>query len=164
MSRRSPGAEGAGKGSDGLADKGWVDVQKKTFTNWVNDKLKETDKHVDELKGDLQDGTSLIMLLQVLAPGKKMPGKWVCYDCVLRVLAIVVYKSKRAIGNLLAQDNTKKSLFVCECQVYGVGTRFSSRGPSNYCNVCYSCGASGTRRFPRWTFTRERTWILRSGF
>lgn len=75
MSRKSPGAEAAGKGGDGLADRGWVEVQKKTFTNWVNDKLKETDKHVDELQSDFQDGTSLITLLQALAPGKKMPGK-----------------------------------------------------------------------------------------
>lgn len=75
MSGSSPGSEAGGKGSDGLADKGWVEVQKKTFTNWVNDKLKETDKHVEELKCDLKDGTSLITLLQVLAPGKKMPGR-----------------------------------------------------------------------------------------
>lgn len=75
MSRQSPGSEGAGKGSDGLADKGWVEVQKKTFTNWINDKLKESDRHVDDLKSDLQDGMSLITLLQVLAPGKKMPGR-----------------------------------------------------------------------------------------
>ena len=75
MSRKSPGTEAGGKGGDGLADRGWVEVQKKTFTNWVNDKLKETDKHVDELQSDFQDGTSLITLLQALAPGKKMPGK-----------------------------------------------------------------------------------------
>ena len=71
---------GNGSAGDGLADRSWVDVQKKTFTNWVNDKLKETDKHVDELRSDLQDGTSLITLLQVLAPGKKMPGRWVSFD------------------------------------------------------------------------------------
>lgn len=61
--------------ADGLADKGWVEVQKKTFTNWINDKLKETDRHVDDLKTSLHDGVSLITLLQLLAPGKKMPGR-----------------------------------------------------------------------------------------
>lgn len=75
MSRSSPGVEGGGVGSDGLADKGWVEVQKKTFTNWTNDKLKETERHVDDLQTDLKDGVSLITLLQVLAPGKKMPGR-----------------------------------------------------------------------------------------
>ena len=75
MSRQSPGSEGSGKGGDGLADKGWVEVQKKTFTNWINDKLKESDKQVEELKEDLKDGLALITLLQILAPGKKMPGK-----------------------------------------------------------------------------------------
>ena len=73
MSRASP--DGVAVGSDGLADKGWVEVQKNTFTNWTNDKLKETDRQVEDLKTDLQDGVSLIALLQVLAPGKKMPGK-----------------------------------------------------------------------------------------
>jgi len=59
-----------------LADTGWIDVQKKTFTNWVNDKLKATpDNQVEDVKTGLQDGVSLITLLQVLAPGKKMPGK-----------------------------------------------------------------------------------------
>ena len=72
MSRNSTSPGGGG---DGLADKTWIEVQKKTFTNWVNDKLKDTDRQVDELKTDLGDGVSLITLLQVLAPGKKMPGK-----------------------------------------------------------------------------------------
>ena len=76
MSKKSsPGSDAAGRGGDGLADKGWVEVQKKTFTNWMNDKLKETDRHVDELTKDLNDGLSLITLLQVLAPGKQMPGR-----------------------------------------------------------------------------------------
>ena len=53
----------------------WVDVQKKTFTNWINDRLKETDRRVEELETDLEDGVTLIKLLEVLAPGKKMPGR-----------------------------------------------------------------------------------------
>ena len=53
----------------------WVDVQKKTFTNWINDRLKETDRRVEVLETDLEDGVTLIKLLEVLAPGKKMPGR-----------------------------------------------------------------------------------------
>ena len=68
-SRHSP------DGGKGLADTGWIDVQKKTFTNWVNDKLKATESQVEDLQNDLHDGVALITLLQVLAPGKKMPGK-----------------------------------------------------------------------------------------
>ncbi len=59
----------------GIADTGWIDVQRKTFTNWVNDKLKATESQVEDLKDDLRDGVALITLLQILAPGKKMPGK-----------------------------------------------------------------------------------------
>ena len=54
---------------------GWIDVQTKTFTNWVNDKLKDTDRRVKDLATDLGDGVTLIKLLEVLAPGKRMPGR-----------------------------------------------------------------------------------------
>ena len=63
------------EGGPRLADRSWIDVQKKTFTNWVNDKLKETDKRVEDLETDLDDGVTLIKLLEVLAPGKRMPGR-----------------------------------------------------------------------------------------
>ncbi len=58
-----------------MADKSWIYVQKKTFTNWINDKLKATEARVEDLQIDLKDGIALITLMQVLAPGKKMPGK-----------------------------------------------------------------------------------------
>ena len=59
----------------------WLTVQKKTFTNWTNDHLKDTGRHVDDLETDLDDGVTLIKLLEVLAPGKKMPGRWAeCID------------------------------------------------------------------------------------
>jgi len=63
------------EGKELLSDKGWIQVQKKTFTNWVNDKLKATEYKVQDLQMDLKDGINLITLLKVLAPGKKMPGK-----------------------------------------------------------------------------------------
>ena len=67
----------AGRGfSPGTVEgSGWVEVQRKTFTNWVNDKLKDTDYTVKELTADLKDGVVLVTLLIILAPGKKMPGK-----------------------------------------------------------------------------------------
>ena len=53
-------------------DKAWVAVQKKTFTNWTNDKLKDTDRQVEEVEKDFVDGVTLIKLLQVLSHGKKI--------------------------------------------------------------------------------------------
>ncbi len=53
----------------------WIDVQKKTFTNWVNDHLKDTGLSVKDLQVDLDSGVVLIKLLEALAPGKKMPGR-----------------------------------------------------------------------------------------
>jgi len=69
---QEPAAEDSGPM---LADRSWVDVQKKTFTNWVNDKLKDTGRRVEDLETGLDDGVTLIELLRVLAPGKKMPGR-----------------------------------------------------------------------------------------
>ena len=53
----------------------WVLVQKKTFTNWINDKLKDTEYSVKDITEDLADGVILITLLLVLAPDKKMPHR-----------------------------------------------------------------------------------------
>ena len=58
--------------------KEWVEVQKKTFTNWTNDKLKDTDRRVEELETDFVDGVTLIKLLQVLSHGKKIGRYVVC--------------------------------------------------------------------------------------
>ena len=69
------GSPDAGQPRGGLADKEWINVQKKTFTNWVNDKLKATDIQLEDIQLDLKDGVALITLLQILAPGKKMPGR-----------------------------------------------------------------------------------------
>jgi hypothetical protein len=53
-------------------DKAWVQVQKKTFTNWTNDKLKDTDRQIQAIETDFVDGVTLIKLLQVLSHGKKI--------------------------------------------------------------------------------------------
>lgn len=55
----------------------WVEVQKKTFTNWANETLKQGGLKVTNLETDLEDGVILIKLLEMLAPGKRMPGRWV---------------------------------------------------------------------------------------
>jgi len=51
----------------GLHDTAWIDVQKNTFTNWCNDRLKDTGLTVDDLEVDLRNGLTLIRLLEVLA-------------------------------------------------------------------------------------------------
>lgn len=53
----------------------WVEVQKTTFTNWANDKLKQEGVRIANLETDLEDGVILIKLLEALAPGKRMPGR-----------------------------------------------------------------------------------------
>ena len=56
-------------------DEGWKKIQQTTFTNWVNDvisdKLKVSTYEVEDIQSDLQDGLTLIRLLESLtAPGK----------------------------------------------------------------------------------------------
>jgi len=51
----------------GLHDTAWIDVQKNTFTNWCNDRLKDTGLTVADLEVDLRNGLTLIRLLEVLA-------------------------------------------------------------------------------------------------
>ena len=43
-------------------------VQKKTFTKWVNSHLAKT--HINNLYNDLQDGRQLILLLEILSAEK----------------------------------------------------------------------------------------------
>lgn len=50
------------------------ELHMRVYTNWVNDKLKNSDHHVGYLPKDLQDGLILICLLERLT-GKKVPGK-----------------------------------------------------------------------------------------
>ena len=59
-----------------LHDTSWIGVQKNTFTNWCNDRLKATGvRKVSDLEVDLQDGLTLIQLLEILSHRKKLPGR-----------------------------------------------------------------------------------------
>ena len=66
--------EGGDEGTDATYTE-WIDVQKKTFTNWVNEKLKGTPYKVEVLQKDLDDGVTLIKLLETLAH-KKMHKRY----------------------------------------------------------------------------------------
>ena len=73
----SPTQEGGDEGED-VTYPEWIHVQKKTFTNWVNEKLKGTSYRVDDLEKDLDDGVTLIKLLETLA-NKKMHKRYSLY-------------------------------------------------------------------------------------
>ncbi|KAF2240310.1 alpha-actinin-2 [Trematosphaeria pertusa] len=45
----------------------WVKVQQKTFTKWLNSKLKTREVEIDDLIKDLSDGIALIHLLEILS-------------------------------------------------------------------------------------------------
>ncbi|XP_022705318.1 cortexillin-1-like [Varroa jacobsoni] len=52
----------------------WVDIQQKTFTNWVNEQLKPTGEQVHDLRADLCNGLKLISLVEVLQNKAGGPG------------------------------------------------------------------------------------------
>jgi len=47
----------------------WVDVQRKTFTNWVNNKLEGTEFSIEDIQTDFADGRALCALIEQLVPG-----------------------------------------------------------------------------------------------
>ncbi|KAA8641883.1 hypothetical protein EYZ11_010238 [Aspergillus tanneri] len=47
-------------------EKQWINVQQKTFTKWLNDKLKVRQLFIDDLVLDLSNGVILIHLLEIL--------------------------------------------------------------------------------------------------
>ncbi|KYQ96878.1 gelation factor [Tieghemostelium lacteum] len=50
--------------------KTWIDVQKKTFTGWANNYLKERILKINDLGQDLEDGVLLINLLEIISSKK----------------------------------------------------------------------------------------------
>ena len=54
----------------------WKKIQQRTFTNWFNDRLrgnlKVAKRQAEDVEKDLQDGTLLIELLNILAKPKKI--------------------------------------------------------------------------------------------
>ena len=51
-------------------NKGWVQVQKKTFTNWFRDRVKDNgSKPLNDIENDLKDGKLLLDLMRVLTEG-----------------------------------------------------------------------------------------------
>eukprot|EP01132_Coremiostelium_polycephalum_P007890 gene7890-9709_t len=58
--------------TEGESKKTWIDVQKKTFTGWANNYLKERILKIGDLGSDLEDGVLLINLLEIIS-SKKLP-------------------------------------------------------------------------------------------
>ncbi|KAK2750413.1 hypothetical protein FQN57_003893 [Myotisia sp. PD_48] len=55
-------------------EKQWINVQQKTFTKWLNSKLKARDIAIDDLVADLSDGVILIHILEIL--GNESLGRY----------------------------------------------------------------------------------------
>ncbi|KAJ5099502.1 hypothetical protein N7532_006503 [Penicillium argentinense] len=55
-------------------EKQWINVQQKTFTKWLNDKLKARNLAIEDLVTDLSDGVILIHLLEIL--GNESLGRY----------------------------------------------------------------------------------------
>lgn len=54
----------------------WKKIQQRTFTNWFNDRLrgnlKVAKRQAEDVEKDLQDGTLLVELLNILAKPRKI--------------------------------------------------------------------------------------------
>lgn len=49
------------------AEQPWVQIQKRTFTNWVNIQLAERGLRIEDLQTDFMDGESLINLVELVS-------------------------------------------------------------------------------------------------
>ena len=54
------------------ADPKWKKIQQTTFTNWVNEVLKDTKYRAKDVKVDFKDGLMLIALLEALTSAGKV--------------------------------------------------------------------------------------------
>ena len=52
----------------------WKQIQKRTFTRWCNEHLKQQDTKIEDLETDFSDGIPLIILMEVLS--EKMVGRY----------------------------------------------------------------------------------------
>ncbi|KAM4610589.1 filamin-B [Polymixia lowei] len=72
----SPGLRSVCSAACNLADDApWKKIQKNTFTRWCNEHLRRADRVIDDLRFDLNDGLTLIALLEVLSH-KKISRKY----------------------------------------------------------------------------------------
>merc|ERR1712142_1193284 len=57
-------------------DDRWIQIQKSTFTNWVNEQLRPVGLSIEDLQYDFCDGVKLIALIDVLQqPNSKVRGR-----------------------------------------------------------------------------------------
>lgn len=60
----------------GFSDK-WIQIQKNTFTNWVNEQLKNENEKVSDIKRDFIDGVKLLKLINALQmPNSKVSRRY----------------------------------------------------------------------------------------
>ncbi|KAK2748040.1 hypothetical protein FQN55_004589 [Onygenales sp. PD_40] len=69
-----PGLAGPNRVMLLMEEKQWITVQQKTFTKWLNNKLKARDLAIDDLVKDLSDGVILIHILEIL--GNESLGRY----------------------------------------------------------------------------------------
>ena len=55
----------------------WIMIQKNTFTNWINEQLKNEAESVDDIRLDLTDGVKLVKLINALQmPNPKVSRRY----------------------------------------------------------------------------------------
>ena len=54
-------------------DPEWKRIQQNTFTRWVNQHLKKSDSHIENIEAEFSDGLKLIKLIEVLS-SKRIPN------------------------------------------------------------------------------------------
>ena len=84
---------------------------KNKYTNWVNDRLKDTNLRVKDLQVDLADGVTLLKLLQCLVPSEKFPR------LAKNPRTLVVDTAHVSLSICRCTDNTSSSVVMPSCRL-----------------------------------------------
>ena len=105
-------------GSMKKVDGEWKKIQQRTFTNWVNDKLRgqkmAPDRPIVDLAKDFKDGVRLIELLEILAKPQKL-GR---YNRNPRMKAHALENLNTALTFI--KNQKIKLVNISECRMHGI--------------------------------------------
>ena len=95
-------------------DAEWKRIQKKTFTRWCNEHLKQKLLKIEDLSQDLSDGVRLIVLLELLS--QKKLGR---YNKKARIHAQKMENNQLAIDFITRKEGIKLvNIGKCDSIIY----------------------------------------------
>ena len=100
----------------------WVQIQRTTFTNWVNEQLRPLGVVVQELRTDFTDGVKLVTLVEALT-GRPVPGAVTKPSNRYQKLQNITVALEAVAKDGVKIINIGKCVHVCVCVCVGGAAR-----------------------------------------